>query len=377
MEVFTLNRKFLQLHAIDVFHSIIWTERYYGDSEVELVVPLTSEMIEKLAPGTFLGIGGSDEIMILETMTIEERKIKFTGMSLLPWMNNRFVRTSADPKAESWTFPVAGTPGWVLWAIIWNMCHRDSPYLAVGSTTMGIPNPEKFIIPGLELKDYDKSGDPITPAVPYGPVYDAMRDIATTYHIGMQITLESATESSYILGFRSYKGLDRTTGQTVNPPVRFSPEMDSLTDIKELQSIAALKTLVYAFAKNNPNNVATLGPGIASLTGSQYTGFDLRALQMLTSDITSDPANPLDANKLLALLNERAKDALYANPFVKAVDGEIVPENQFQYGVDYNLGDIIEVQGNSDTVSTSRVTEYIRSQDEAGERSYPTVAMLD
>ena len=71
MEVFTLNRKFLQQEVIDVFHSIIWTERYYGDSEVELVVPLTSEMIQKLMPGMFLGIGESDEVMILETMTIE------------------------------------------------------------------------------------------------------------------------------------------------------------------------------------------------------------------------------------------------------------------------------------------------------------------
>jgi hypothetical protein len=50
--------------------------------------------------------------------------------------------------------------------------------------------------------------------------------------------------------------------------------------------------------------------------------------------------------------------------------------HQFQYNVDYTLGDIIEVQGNSGVVQTSRVTEYIRAQDNSGEKAFPTVAML-
>ena len=41
MEPYTLNRNFLKQDVIDEFQSIIWTERYYGDSEVELVVPAT------------------------------------------------------------------------------------------------------------------------------------------------------------------------------------------------------------------------------------------------------------------------------------------------------------------------------------------------
>ena len=391
MEPFTLNRQFLQQDEIDVFNSIIWTERYYGDSEVELVVPLTPESLKKLAPGTFLGLIGSDEVMILETMDSKEGKITFTGISILKWLNNRFVRASATQKDQTaWAIPggpgdpipTPGTPGWTLWAIVYFMCCVGSPYLN-GSINTGIANPQSLAIPGLVLKDYDKSGDPLTISVPYGPVYDALHDISAAFRIGMQITLESASETSYSLGFRSYKGIDRTSGQTVNPPVRFSPQMDSLTNIHEIQSIAALKTLVYAFATNDLAPLVSAQPGIANLTGPQYAGFDLRALQVLIGDITNPkatdtpPGTPLDAAKLLAILNSKAKDALNANPFIKAVDGEIVPTPQYKYGVDYNLGDIIEVQGNSEIISTSYVTEHIRSQDEAGERSYPTIAMLD
>lgn len=378
MELYTLNRNFLRQDAIDGFHSAIWTERYYGDSEVELVVPVTSEMIKKLPPGIFLSLAGSNEVMIIETRNIEDGKLKLTGISILPWLNNRFVRTSAKHDDLYWYIyePNGGVPGWVLWAIIYYMCCAGSPYLN-GTIPIGISNPQALVIPGLGLKDHDKSGTPISVAVPFGPVYDAMREIATTYEVGMQITLESATESSYSLGFRSYKGLNRTSNQSVNPVVRFSPQMDSLADIKELESIAALKTLVYAFASQLDDAVKPLAttPGVASLTGSQYTGFDLRAQQIFASDITTDMIGGNQVN-LVNILNSRAKDELTTNRMIQTVDGEIVPMNQFQYGVDYNLGDVIEVQGNSETVQTSRVTEYIRAQDEAGERAYPTVAML-
>ena len=199
------------------FHSIIWTERYYGDSEVELVVPANTRYDRQIAKGTFLGIAESDEVMILETMNIEEDKLKLTGISLLPWLNNRFIRTIENMKLNIGLLSECGeTPGWMLWAIVYYMCCAGSPYLN-GTIPTGIPNPEQLVIPGLGLKDYDKSGPNVKIVIPYGPVYDAMREIATTYEIGMQITLDSVTDTSYSLGFRSYKGLDRTSAQTYIP----------------------------------------------------------------------------------------------------------------------------------------------------------------
>jgi len=378
MEPYTLDRGFHKRDIIDNFSSIIWTERYYGDSEVEMVVPGTLEMQQKLLPGTFLGVDGSAKTMILETFNIEDGKLKVQGISLLKWMNNRFVRISALHEDKYWYISPPGTPGWTLWAIIYYMCCQGSPYLN-GTINIGIPNPQQLVIPGLGLKDYDNTGSVISVGVPYGPVYDAMREIATTYEVGMEITLESVTDTSYSLGFRSYRGLDRTTSQNTNTVVRFSPTLDSLTNIKELQSIAALKTIVYTFAPglNPAQGEPELrgAPGVSALSGTQYTGFDLRAEMKFEDDITTDMVGGSAAN-LANILNSRAKDELNNKGFAKAIDGEIVPLNQFKYGRDYNLGDIIEVQGNSGVVQRSRVTEYIRSQDAAGEKAYPTVAML-
>ena len=349
---------------IDAFVSAIWTDRYYGDSEVELIVPATTAMLQTLQVGTFLGSVDSNEIMLLDTIDIEAGTLKVTGGSLLSFLNNRFIRTTAAHEDRYWYF--SGAPGWALWAIVYYMCVS-------GQYPAGVPNPASFVIPGLNLKGYDNSGWGDF-AVPYGPIYDAMRDIATTYEVGMQITLESASSAGYSLGFRSYKGLDRTSGQNVNTIIRFSPQMDSLTDIKELQSNKAQKTIVYSFAPGNPDGLATI-PGASGLGGASYTGFDMRAMMTFEEDITTDQVGG-DPNVLVSLLNTRANIALSNNRFAKAIDGQIVPLHQFQYGVDYNLGDVIEVQGNCQIVQTSRVTEYIRAQDDSGLKEYPTVAML-
>ena len=378
MEPYTLNRSFLKQDVIDGFKSLIWTEKYYGDSDVELVVPSTSNMIAKLPVGTFLSINDSSEVMIVETINIEDGLLKVSGISLLKWLDNRFVRASASHEDRYWY--IAGYPaGHTLWHIVWNFCSGESSYLN-GTIPTGIANPEKLAIPGLSLYDYDESGPDISVGVPYGPVYTALQEVAKTHEIGMQLLLVSADESSYSLGFRSYKGLDRTSGQTDNMPVRFSPHMDSFTDIKELQSIAKFKTLVYTFApgltpdEGEPDLRTT--PGVSSLAGDEYVGFDLRAEQTFAEDVTTDMVGGSSEN-LLDILNSRAYDELTTNAFVQMVDGEIVPDNQFQYGIHYNLGDIIEVEGNSGVVKSARITEYIRSQSESGEKTYPTVSIIE
>lgn len=366
MELYTMDRRFLKQYVLDTFISAIWTERYYGDNEFELIVPATKELIQQLAMGTFIGLVGSKQVMILDTIDIEEGNLKVTGSSLLSFLNNRFIRTSAAHEDKYWYLD-GESAGWSLWAIVYYMCCE-------GGHPIGIPNPASMVIPGLWLKGYDTTGGPVSLAIPFGPVYDAMRDIATTYEIGMEITLEWANDSGYSILFRDYKGLDRTSKQSVNPPVRFSPQMDTLAGIKELQSIASYSTVVYSFTPENPNGLAT-SPGISAVPGAP-TGFDLRALMTFEDDITTDQVGS-DPNVLLSILNSRAAAALNNNRFIKTVDGQIVPLHQFQYGVDYTLGDIIEVQGNSQVVQSSRVTEYIRSQNDAGETAYPTVAMLD
>jgi hypothetical protein len=374
VELFTLNRKFLRQDTIDKFLSAVWTERYYGDSETVLTVPGTPENAQKFKAGTFLGSVDSDEIMILESLEFDkDGSLKVSGISLLKWLNNRFLRSSSNHEDRYWT--IEGVPGQHLINIVYYTCI-GGPFLD-GTTPIGVTNPQSFIIPGLKLGDWDMSGTKNNIAVPYGPVWDALFEVATTYQIGQQIILNKADDAGYELLYRNYRGLRRTSDQSVNPVVRFSKGMGSLTDIEEVQSISNYKTLVYSYAPANPGGLATT-PGFdgRTATDTPLTGFDLRAKMVFCEDITTDQVNG-NAATLLSILNARAKDELTNHPFIKVVDGEIVPGIQFKYGVHFNLGDVIELQGNSGVINNARVTEFIRTQDESGEKAYPTVAVIE
>lgn len=373
MELSTLSRQFLPVDIVDEYESIIWTERYYGDSEVQLIVPATSENIQKLAIGTFLKMNESNEIMILETHDIQENRATITGISLLKWLNNRFIRVTANHEDRYW-YMFENPPGLALWRIIHLMCVDMGESYGI-IFPLGIPNPSALKINNLEaIHIADEFGEGVELIIPYGPIYDALHAIAVTYKVGMSITLEEATASGYRLGFRSYIGVDHTSGQSINPVVRFSPDMESFTDLKELKSIADHKTMVFTFAPSNPNDLATI-PGFAGISGISASEFDLRALMVLDEELTTDTVGLGEAG-LLAALTYRAAVFLNEHQPVSIIDGQIVPTGQFTYGVDYGLGSIIEVQDYSGIVQAARVIEYIRSKDNSGEKSYPTLEML-
>lgn len=385
MEPYTLDRSYQKQDVIDAFTSLIWTERYYGDGQVELTVPKTKEMYDKIPLGIFLGISESDEIMILETRESDNENgtWKYSGISILPWLNNRFVRTSARRQDRFWYLDHTANPtgnytaGYILWEILFNMCSATSTILN-GTVNIGITSPERLAIPGLSLKSYDTSGDKILRiAIPFAPLYDTMLELAKTYGVGMKIVLEDN-----LLKFQSFKGLDRTSRQSENSIIRFSSDLDSLTNVKEFQSIAAQKNIAWAWAPGIEDpGPSWEPPGTAGDIGgpaaAELDGFDLRALQVLADDITTaDVYNGTEAN-LLAMLNERAKKGLGENPAIAVVDGEVVFTGQFKYGKDFFMGDLLEIKGDSGATSFSQVTEYIRSQDSAGESSYPTLARVE
>jgi hypothetical protein len=402
MNLYTLNKHFDRTAIIDEVDSLIWTERYFGDGECEVVVSVDRmDLVNKLLDATFLSLDESDEPMIIETFTDEDGKMKFQGISILSWMNNRFIRNNVDQRKKQWK--IAGKkPGELLWFVLRQMVTDKSTI--IGTNTMGLGSAARereLVIPNLKLDRYDTRGRTIKKIfVPYGPLYDGLRGIAEHYAVGMQITLRDDDKS---LRFRSYSGLNRSHNQNANPLVRFSPSKDSLSRINEVRSSANFKTLVYSYASalekidtadNNSNPDTWLQqdnkPGIARRTREGgYTGFDLRAKIIFSEDFQikndldeEDKNGPEDTvpqkrAETIDVLNNRADKELKQNKRVQTVDGEISPDNLYKYGVHYGMGDIIEIQGHTGLVEISRVTEYIRSKDSEGERSYPTVVSLD
>jgi ReqiPepy6 Gp37-like protein len=371
MDIYTLDENFLRRDVVDNFQSVIWTERYTKAGDVNLVVAPTRENIVKLPEGTFLALQGSKEVMEIQSALIEGGKLKLTGPAITQFLDQRVIRYSSNHADRYYNLTMA--PGMAMAFLVSDMCV-SGPYTT--SSAYGVDGPRQ-VIKGLYVADMDTSGAAVALAVPYGPLYAALAQLADTYQVGFQMFLESSSPEAYYLGFRTYKGVDRTSTQSENALVRFTPGVDSLTGIKELRSIAGYKNVAYAFAPSNPvPGVTQSGVAYADNEAATSTDFNRRTLLVFADDLTTDKVGG-SAATLLSILNQRAKDALANNNYVKTVDGEIVPQALYQYGRDYGLGDIVELQSFSGLLSKARVTEYIRTQDATGERAYPTISVIN
>src|ERR1700752_2451284 len=384
-EVYTLDPNFLEKDVIDNFSSIIWTERYDRAGDVQLAIKASQTMANKLSPGTFLSIPDSNEVMIIETHSTENGLLTVTGPSLLGFLANTAFREYGQGEATSIYFVEASSLNVdaVMRAIVHDSVMADVDI----DTTVGMAV-SKQNLPNLGLEITDTSPPYIDIAVPFGTTYDALTSVADLYHHGMTLYLESATPAGFSLKFKAYAGVDRTSDQTINPVILFSPYVDTLTGIKELASIATFKNVCYMYISQQPEDFddvrdwdptsMAVPPGLAyaDAVAQCRTVFTRRVHMAVADSITPNQYNN-NYTQLIEKLNQLAANELINHNFVRVVEGQAaVSPNGYKFGVDYGMGDIVEIQGLSGFKQPARVVEYIRTKDASGSKEYPSFASI-
>jgi Siphovirus ReqiPepy6 Gp37-like protein len=362
-----MDRQYSPQKPVDFFSSAIWTERVSGNGDCQLAVPATSDIIKLLSTGVFLGLKGSDVVMEIDDQTIQNNVMSITGTSLTQHLNDRFIRFTATQNDKSYN--ITGSPGYILQYLVQNMAI-DGDWLN-GIQNMGIANPARLKIPYFTMGDwYDDPSLSVTIAVPYGPLYDALKTIADTYLLGIKVAWFGVND----IRFRVYSSVDHTISSGLAELVRFSPDLNNLDNTKEVISAKNFKTHAFVFASGVTGGQAggvAWPPGEQDVVGS-YSGWDLKADMVLADDVTT----PVNLATLASVLNQRAMQDLIGHQIIGGVDGQLSPNPQYVYGTHYNLGDIVEVQGTSGIIQRARVTEYIRAQDASGEKAYPTLVAV-
>ena len=354
MEVYILNDFLLRVDVIDVYESFIWTERWAEMGDFELVVQATPQNRRRLLPGTRLAHHKSFRVMTIETVEIKEDddgRIMLTvkGPSLEQMLDDRIA---SDGVSKEWI--LTGTAGSIARQIFHQICREGSlnisdkiPHLTVGSVY------PLSTIPESELS--------YSAAIPISTVYEAIVEICEAHDMGFRLIRNPAWAAMY---FDVYTGDDRTTLQTTFKPIVFSPDLDNLTNITELTSIAQTKNVAYVIGLND--SIIVYGEGADETTA----GFNRRVLYIDATDI-EDPAGP----ELTSILTNKGLDALSKTRPLSAFDGEINQNSEHKYGIDYHLGDLVEMRSIDGGINHMRVTEQIFVSDAEGERSYPSLTV--
>jgi len=191
-------------------------------------------------------------------------------------------------------------------------------------------------------------------------VYDAIKQLCDIYGLGFRIIYDYVTNEML---FNVYTGNDKTNSQTAFSPVVFDTNLDNLHSDTEYISVKNKKNVAYVFSKYGFSIVYS---GSADATTS---GFNKRVLYVDASDIEIGPGAILTNQ-----LSIRGQQALSEYKTILAFDGELPSFGTYVYGVDYQLGDLVEVRNSYGYSDHKRVTEQIFSDDIEGEKSYPTLS---
>lgn len=349
MELYTLDPLNRRQYIIDQFESLIWTERWqaYGDFQLNIFSNYQTRSL--LKPDTWLAMNKSNYVMRIESVEDDfnddgSRILIIKGRDISAILGDRAlvgVWTNAPADNARGMFEgvcVAGT---------WD----------VGDIITGINTGASF----LPASTIPEPVDHVTQTInTITTLFDGIvTQTCITYDIGYRMIRQDSTGQIY---FEIFAGSDRTTDQTTLPPVVFASQLDNLQNTKELTTIDTAKNVAVVRCPTETQIV------YASEVDPTIDSFERRVLPVDASDITTDAYTDVTAACI-----QRGLQALAAARTNFLFDGEVSEQSQYVYGVDYNLGDLVEQQ-NTDGVQTDmRVTEQIFSEDNTGESYYPTL----
>lgn len=402
MNLYTLNSFFQKQHAIGQFISLIWTERYSDAGDFTLVIPAVPEFLSLVPLDTWVGLDDTNEVCLVESISIENGLATVTGRSMVAWLNQRVWRYTNVQSLTSYT-----QSGLFISTLIDYLVTEACQY---GPIYPGYPG-DGLVHAYEAMTNLTISGAPNDPgqdedaiAVSFGPLFDIIQPLADTYKVGIRMYPLGQTDTTLPLYFDSYLGTDRSSNQTANPLVRFSPDTKTLDNTTELYSNLDYKNVCYAYASTMPTTIdiptgatdangnavvvthafaPAIGVAYADVASKTSYEFTRRTMMIDVADFSIDNYTITTTTTVAALqakvtadLVVAAKTALAQQKKVASVDGQTLSDSQYQYGRDYELGDIVELQGSDGLINRAHVTEYIRNEDNTGETAYPTLSVI-
>jgi len=365
MELAKLNANNQLMKPLENYDSLIWTERFIGIGDFQLVTGDVDRYKELLPEGSLVSLRESTVPMIVEDHYIERKKntgekLFIKGREVTSILDRRISVQAVSAALTEWKV-VAKIPSDVAHYLIYKICVEgiNDPADIFPSSFVQFETPadylntsgpnREFVVPRGKLlntvldflkaeSDADPNTTPPSPeVVPHG--IRAVRPARGGTAIAVQI----------------YTGTDRTA------QVRFDATRDQLDDGSYLFSKKGLANAAYVLG---PTSAFKLHKGAVV-----PSGLDRRVtlVDATGSGITSADGIKNEGIDALNKANEVAR-------FNGALNTDL---SLYSYGQDYKLGDIVMLAGDYGLNTRSRVTEYIRSEDAQGSKSYPTLVSIE
>lgn len=364
MELMTLNASNQPDKLVENYDSLIWTERFNTVGDFQLIAGDSAGFMSLLPEGTRVTLRETNVVMVVETHKIERKKrqaetITIVGRAFESILDRRVSVASVTAAAADWLL-AAKIPSDVAWYIVDQICRAGSLDAndVFPAAMVTFPAPSDYLTGSGPTKDFTVPKGNLLSAVLGLLQTQTKEDLSTTPDTPavVQKGIRSVRPSSAAtaIALQMYAGTDRST------TVYFDATRDLLDDGTYLFSKSGSATTAYIIG---PNNAAKLEKAAAAPTGLARR---VILLDGSASDISS-----------AVLLQQQGEQSLAEAPEIAIFDGSINQDlSPYKYGVDYFLGDKVKLVGDYGLSQLSIVTEYIRSEDATGTKSYPTLVTM-
>lgn len=357
MEALILDRQYDTLAVLDTFTSFIWTDRYQGYGDFQVVMPVDLDILEFLKQDNYLSLPRSDRYMIVEN--IETKTDVEAGNTLT--VTGRSLESILERRVISAYTVLTGS-------------LQDGIQRLLNENAIN-PSNQNRKIPGLTFR---ASTDPAITALTVDAqylgenLYDTILDLCKDHDIGFRILPQGT--GGFV--FELYAGKDRSYDQNSLPPVVFSPSFENLLTSNYLESKKALKTAAIV-AGEGEGAARKIAEAVDNSGGG--SGLDRREVFVNAGDVSSSDGSEegMPEATYLAQLRTKGSEALADTKVTRAFEGEIDASLQFVYGKDFFIGDVVQIKNEYGMEAKSRVSELVLSQEAEGEAVYPTFVSMN
>ena len=353
MELLILDTEFTTLSIIDVYKSLIWTDRYNEYGDFELYIPMESRLLDIIKHDFYAWNNDSEHTMIIEKLQIDSdiengNYLIATGRSLESILERRVITSQVI---------ISGNFQTAIKQLI------NDNIISPSVTDRKIPN---FIfkestdtkVTSIEIEETQYIGTDL---------YSIIKSQCQEHDIGFKLVLTDDNKFEFSL----YAGTDRSYDQTDNPYVIFSPNFENIINSNYLSSKQEYKNVVFVGGEGEGAEKTIVSVGSAS-------GLNRREMFEEANDISkTTETGTISDSEYKSQLKSKGEEVLKDNDVLTAFEGEVEATNLFVYGTDFFLGDIVQVSDEYGNEGKAYISELVFSRDESEQSIYPTFKAIN
>lgn len=361
MELYILDKSFKTVAVIDQYSSLIWTRRYWDVGDFEIYLPADSALLEYLQIGYYVFREECECVMMIEHIEIKTDA-----------ENGNYFTISGRSAENILSYRVIANAGGFGTDRPSAMCYFLI-YLEAKGMAAKYADREIDIIKNVGLLD-GEDNLMIWNTFRYQNLLDTVFSLCKQYGFSFKFVLTDEKDGFDVIFFR---GIDRTLGQTENPPIIFSPKYYNLINTDYVLDSESNKTMAFIAGEGEGDARSVIWTHKTWNSADEHKvpkQLDRREIFVDARDLQKkkDDGTYYTDNEYATILRQRGKEKLFETGIIEGLSGEVDTTLQFIYRRDWDLGDLVSVENEYGMTATARILEVIEVDDESGYKVTPT-----